>query len=87
MCVRDRSGGGLEIIECDELQGLMEDKLADVTSWRIRIQNKSDRWNNSQRTNGKKRRTTPNICSVYQEPVRVHYLPHKCEHRLCAFIM
>lgn len=50
MCVRDRSGGGLEITERDELQREMEDKLADVTSWRIRIQNKSDRWNNSQRT-------------------------------------
>lgn len=43
MCVRDRGGRGLEITECDELQGLMEDKLADTTSWRIRGQNKSDR--------------------------------------------
>lgn len=32
-CIRDGEG---EIIECDELQGLMGDKLADTTSWRIR---------------------------------------------------
>lgn len=53
MFVRGIGGRRLEIIECDELQRLMEDKLADITSWRIRAQNKSDRWNDGQGTCGK----------------------------------
>lgn len=32
MCGGGGGGRGLEIIECDELRGLMEDKLADGAS-------------------------------------------------------
>lgn len=41
-------GGGRrsEIIECDELQGPMEDKLADRPAWRIRRKTKHARWKN-----------------------------------------
>lgn len=44
MCAVGGGGRRSEIIECDELQEPMEDKLADRPAWRIRRKTKHARW-------------------------------------------